>query len=172
MSPTVNELPAVDAGSARLNVVVDTPKGSHNKYKFDEQRTQWRLSKVLPQGLSFPHDFGFLPSTRGEDGDPLDVLAGEADRLGEVLGHDHALAVLRQLLTDEPGRFGDESDREVLLALIDRRRAELEQEAMLLGRRFFQDSPGEFARRLKGYLKTWRAQAAPEPPEGNRFAMA
>jgi len=74
MAISVNELPAVDPDSGRLNVVVDTPKGSRNKYKFDEKRGLWRLSKVLPQGLSFPHDFGFLPSTRGEDGDPLDVL--------------------------------------------------------------------------------------------------
>src|SRR5215472_1238470 len=74
MATSVNELPAVDPDSGRLNVVVDTPKGSRNKYKFDEQHGQWRLSKVLPQGMSFPSDFGFLPSTRGEDGDPLDVL--------------------------------------------------------------------------------------------------
>ena len=74
MATPVSELPAVDPDSGRLNVVVDTPKGSRNKYKFDEQHGQWRLSKVLPQGLSFPYDFGFLPSTRGEDGDPLDVL--------------------------------------------------------------------------------------------------
>ena len=74
MAVSFNELPAVDADSGRLNVVVDTPKGSRNKYKFDEEHGQWRLSKVLPQGLSFPCDFGFLPSTRGEDGDPVDVL--------------------------------------------------------------------------------------------------
>jgi inorganic pyrophosphatase len=74
MTTSISELPAVDPGSGRLNVVVDTPKGSRNKYKFDEQDGQWRLSKVLPQGLSFPYDFGFLPSTRGEDGDPLDIL--------------------------------------------------------------------------------------------------
>jgi inorganic pyrophosphatase len=35
--------------------VIDTPKGSRNKYKFDEQCGQWRLSKVLPQGMAFPH---------------------------------------------------------------------------------------------------------------------
>jgi inorganic pyrophosphatase len=74
MATPVNELPAVEPDSGRLNVVVDTPKGSRNKYKFDEQHGQWRLSKVLPQGMSFPYDFGFIPSTRGEDGDPLDVL--------------------------------------------------------------------------------------------------
>jgi inorganic pyrophosphatase len=55
MPPSVNELPAVDPDSGRLNVVVDTPKGSRNKYKFDEQHNQRRLSKVLPQGLSFAH---------------------------------------------------------------------------------------------------------------------
>jgi inorganic pyrophosphatase len=74
MAISVNELPAVDPDSGRLNVVVDTPKGSRNKYKWDEQHGQWRLSKVLPLGMTFPYDFGFLPSTRGGDGDPLDVL--------------------------------------------------------------------------------------------------
>src|SRR5215475_14505888 len=74
MATPVNELPAVDPNSGRLNVVIDTPKGSRNKYKFDELHGQWRLSKVLPQGMAFPYDFGFIPSTRGEDGDPIDVL--------------------------------------------------------------------------------------------------
>jgi inorganic pyrophosphatase len=74
MATSSNELPALDPDSGLLNVVVETPKGSRNKYKFNEKHGQWRLSKVLPQGLSFPYDFGFLPSTRGEDGDPLDVL--------------------------------------------------------------------------------------------------
>jgi inorganic pyrophosphatase len=55
-------------------VIVDTPKGSQNKYKYDEADGLWRLSKVLPLGASFPFDFGFIPSARGEDGDPLDVL--------------------------------------------------------------------------------------------------
>jgi inorganic pyrophosphatase len=54
--------------------VVDTPKGSRNKYKYDETLGLYRLSKVLPLGLAFPYDFGFIPSTRAEDGDPLDVL--------------------------------------------------------------------------------------------------
>src|SRR5262245_5772097 len=74
MAVPITDLPAVDPQSARLNVVVDTPKGSRNKYKLDEKLGQWRLSKILPQGMSFPYDFGFVPSTRGEDGDPIDVL--------------------------------------------------------------------------------------------------
>jgi inorganic pyrophosphatase len=74
MVTPVHDLPAVDHDSCRVNVVVDTPQGSRNKYKFDEQHGQWRLSKVLPQGMRFPYDFGFIPSTRGEEGDPVDVL--------------------------------------------------------------------------------------------------
>jgi inorganic pyrophosphatase len=74
MATSFNEPPAVDPDSGRLNVVIDTPKRSRNKYKFDERQGHWRLGKVLPLGMSFPYDFGFLPSTRGEDGDPVDVL--------------------------------------------------------------------------------------------------
>ena len=74
MITPLHKLPAVDPDSKRVNVVVDTPKGSRNKYKFDTATGQWRLSKVLPQGMSFPYDFGFIPSTEGEDGDPIDVL--------------------------------------------------------------------------------------------------
>jgi inorganic pyrophosphatase len=55
MTTSINELPALDPESRLLNVVIDTPKGSRNKYKFDEQCGQWRLSKVLPQGMAFPH---------------------------------------------------------------------------------------------------------------------
>jgi CHAD domain-containing protein len=94
----------------------------------------------------------------------MEELASEADRMGDLLGDDHDLAVLRQMLTDDPERFGDKGDREVLLALIDRRRAELTQEALLLGERFFQDRPRDFARRLRGYWKAWRAQTGSTEP--------
>src|SRR6185436_18475571 len=60
--------------SELVRVLVDTPKGSRNKYKYDEKLGLYRLSKVLPLGTAFPYDFGFIPSTWAEDGDPLDVL--------------------------------------------------------------------------------------------------
>ena len=74
MATPFDKLPAVDPESGLLNVVVDTPKGSRNKYKYDDKHGVWRLRKVLPLGASFPFDFGFLPATKGEDGDPVDVL--------------------------------------------------------------------------------------------------
>src|SRR5215212_8024826 len=59
---------------SHVNVVVETPQGSRNKYNFDERLGVFRLGGVLPAGAVFPFDFGFVPSTVGGDGDPLDVL--------------------------------------------------------------------------------------------------
>ena len=55
-------------------VIVDTPKGSRNKYEYDDQQKLFKLGGVLTAGAVFPFDFGFLPQTLGEDGDPLDAL--------------------------------------------------------------------------------------------------
>jgi inorganic pyrophosphatase len=60
--------------SSHVNVVVETPQGSRNKYNFDEELGVFKLGGVLPAGAVFPFDFGFVPSTVGGDGDPLDVL--------------------------------------------------------------------------------------------------
>jgi inorganic pyrophosphatase len=57
-----------------FQVIIETPKGSRNKYAFDPEQKIFKLKTVLPSGMAFPYDFGFLPSTRGDDGDPLDVL--------------------------------------------------------------------------------------------------
>jgi inorganic pyrophosphatase len=57
-----------------LRVVVETPKGSRNKFAFDPDDHIFELKKVLPTGMTFPYDFGFVPSTKADDGDPIDVL--------------------------------------------------------------------------------------------------
>jgi inorganic pyrophosphatase len=57
-----------------VQVVIETPKGARNKYKFDPDLRSYKLSRVLPDGMVFPYDFGFIPSTEAEDGDPIDVL--------------------------------------------------------------------------------------------------
>ncbi len=69
----LTNIPAFD-GDGNLNVIIETPKGSRNKYSFDETIKVFRFKAVLPEGNSFPYDFGFIPSTLGSDGDPLDVL--------------------------------------------------------------------------------------------------
>jgi inorganic pyrophosphatase len=60
--------------SGNLNVVIDTPKGSRNKYAFDFKIDAYKLKAVLPHGTIFPFDFGSIPGTIADDGDPLDVL--------------------------------------------------------------------------------------------------
>jgi inorganic pyrophosphatase len=57
-----------------LNVIIETPKGRRNKYKYNEETELFTLGGTLPRGAVFPFDFGFVPETLGEDGDPLDIL--------------------------------------------------------------------------------------------------
>jgi inorganic pyrophosphatase len=54
--------------------VIETPGGSRNKFKYDEDLGFFSLSGVLPEGMVFPHAFGFVPRTKAEDGDPEDIL--------------------------------------------------------------------------------------------------
>jgi inorganic pyrophosphatase len=63
-----------DRQDGSVQVVIETPKGSRNKYDFDPKLRVFELKKVLPSGMAFPYDFGFVPSTLADDGDPIDVL--------------------------------------------------------------------------------------------------
>jgi inorganic pyrophosphatase len=95
--------------------VIETPQGSRNKLKFDELDECFEVACSLPAGMSFPFDFGFMPRTRAEDGDPLDVLvlmdgpaypgcvvtirligvieAEQTERSGDVVRNDRLIAV-------------------------------------------------------------------------------
>jgi inorganic pyrophosphatase len=66
--PTGNRSPEL------VNAVVEIPKGSRNKYEYDEKLDEIRLDRILRSPLYYPADYGFIPQTRSEDGDPLDVL--------------------------------------------------------------------------------------------------
>ena len=57
-----------------IDVVIETPKGNKYKYKFEPETNRFKVKKLLPAGLAFPYDFGFIPGTKGDDGDPLDVM--------------------------------------------------------------------------------------------------
>lgn len=57
-----------------LQVIIETPRGSRNKFSFDPDQKIFSLKKILPAGMDFPYDFGFLPRTIAGDGDPIDVL--------------------------------------------------------------------------------------------------
>jgi len=54
--------------------IVETPKNRRNKFDYDPESNLFKLGGLLPEGMMFPFDFGFIPSTLGDDGDPLDVM--------------------------------------------------------------------------------------------------
>src|SRR5918992_1612302 len=70
----LTRLSAYASDSSELHVIIETPKGSRNKFNYDEDHKLFKLGGVLPAGAVFPFDFGFIPSTTGGDDDPLDVL--------------------------------------------------------------------------------------------------
>ena len=68
----LNLLPAMVDGD--IHAIVEAARGDRTKYKFDPETSMFTAHKFLPPGMTYPLNFGFIPSTRAEDGDPLDVL--------------------------------------------------------------------------------------------------
>lgn len=64
----------LDVKTAVCRAIIETPKGFRNKFDYDPDSGLFRLGGLLPEGMMFPFDFGFIPSTLGDDGDPLDVM--------------------------------------------------------------------------------------------------
>lgn len=70
--PSYDRLPTFDEEFIR--VVIETPKGAAIKLSYDAELKVFGYSHPLPIGISYPFDWGFIPSTLGDDGDPLDGL--------------------------------------------------------------------------------------------------
>ena len=66
--------PQLDPKKGTCRAIIETPKGCRNKFDYDPDSGLFMLAGLLPEGMMFPFDFGFIPSTLGEDGDPLDIL--------------------------------------------------------------------------------------------------
>ncbi len=63
-----------DTKTCVCRAIIETPKGSRNKFDYDPESNLFMLGGLLPEGMMFPFDFGFIPSTLGDDGDPLDIM--------------------------------------------------------------------------------------------------
>lgn len=73
--PDLTTLPhQLDAKKGTCRAIIETPKGSRNKFDYDPDSNLFLLGGLLPEGMMFPFDFGFIPSTLGDDGDPVDIL--------------------------------------------------------------------------------------------------
>lgn len=70
----VKNLPKGDKYPEQFNAVIEIPKGSRNKYEYDEELDVIALDRVYYSSMTLPADYGFIPATRSEDGDHLDVL--------------------------------------------------------------------------------------------------
>lgn len=118
---TLDQLPTWDEKGV-LNVIVESPRGSGVKLKYEPEIGAMTMSRPLPLGVTFPFEFGFVPRTRAEDGDPIDaaVLLDVATFPGVVL-RCRPIAVLRASQRGTKGRV--RNDRLVTIASEDRRRA-------------------------------------------------
>ena len=104
--------PLDDEDQSTVQVIIETPKGSRNKYALDPEQKIFELKKVLPAGMTFPYDFGFIPSTKAEDGDPVDVLV-----LMDEPAFAGCLATCRLIgiIEGEQGKKGQRNDRIVAI---------------------------------------------------------
>lgn len=74
MKSAIETLEAFNESDGSINAIIETPKGSAIKYSYSPESGLFRAKRTLPHGMVFPFNFGFIPSTLAEDGDPLDIL--------------------------------------------------------------------------------------------------
>lgn len=72
-------LPIGDDAPELVNVVVEVPVGSRNKYEYEPELGIIMRDRVLPGNIRFPADYGFVPSTESADGEPLDAMVAAYD---------------------------------------------------------------------------------------------
>ena len=101
--------------NTKMMVIIECPKGSQAKYKYNEEKKDFEIDKILPLGMVFPYDFGFIPDTVGEDKDPLDAmvfsefpLQTAQDGIGGIIFEgDIGKALFPFKRSEEPQRFGE-----------------------------------------------------------------
>src|SRR5256885_12700777 len=104
----------LDVKKSVCRAIIETPKGFRNKFNYDPGSGLFELAGLLPEGMMFPFDFGFLPSTLGEDGDPLDILV-----LMDAPAHVGCLIEVRIIgvITAEQGEDGTTKTNDRLLGV-------------------------------------------------------
>src|ERR1700722_5666744 len=73
--PDLTSFPTqLNSKKLQCRAIIETPKNRRNKLDNGPESNLFKLGGLLPEGMMFPFDFGFIPSTLGQDGDPLDVM--------------------------------------------------------------------------------------------------
>ncbi len=106
-----------DRKKGQCCAIIETPKNRRNKFDYDPESDLFKLGGLLPEGMMFPFDFGFIPSTRGGDGDPLDVmvLMDEPAHVGCLLDV-RVIGVIEAKQTEEDGKT-ETNDRLLAVAI-------------------------------------------------------
>ncbi|HEY5933843.1 MAG TPA: inorganic diphosphatase [Kofleriaceae bacterium] len=108
-----------------LNVVIETPSGSRTKYSWDPALEAFRAKKVLPLGMTFPYDFGFVPGTKAGDGDPLDALVlADAPLVTGCIVECRALGAIEARMTEKGGGKPVRNDRLIVVPVASLKGAE------------------------------------------------
>ena len=120
----LSALPHKLTARCECRAIVETPRGSRQKIGYDPATGAFRLRHVLADGMIFPIDFGFIPSTRAEDGDPLDVMVyGDEPLFPGCLVDVRLIGVIEATQADK--RETVRNDRLMAVPLVTRRYAEV-----------------------------------------------
>ncbi len=124
--PNIAELETYDKESGDLVVIVETPKGRGAKFDYDEKSGLFKLGGMLPEGMTFPFSFGFIPGTLAPDGDPVDVLIlMEEPAFAGCLVHCRLVGVIEAEQTEEDGK-STRNDRLIAVASHSREHSEIQ----------------------------------------------
>lgn len=133
-----------------ISCIVETPKGYGVKYDYDQKLASIGLSKVLPAGLVFPFDFGFIPGSMGEDGDPLDVvIISEAVTVPGCVVKCRIIGMIKAMQRE---RNGDRMRNDRFIAVP-------EVSVMYAGVRSVDALPAEVIKQLKNFFINYNSQA-------------
>lgn len=133
-----------------ITVMVESPKGYNQKFDYEPDTQRFKLKKILPAGLVFPFDFGMIPGTKGEDGDPLDVIViAESGTFPGCLIECRMIGALQAELTERDGQTV-RNDRFVGIPLVSQLFPELDELKQL---------PESILNQLEHFFKNYNEQA-------------
>ena len=159
---TLSDLPPINEEDGAIHVVIETSRGSRTKLTYEPDAGAFVATKILPQGMSFPFDFGFVPSTTGGDGDPLDVLLliDEAVPAGTLVPS-RLIGVIEATQTERDGS-SMENHRLVAVATISQLFADVKS---------FDDLPDAVMSQIEHFFISYNEQAGKQfEPTGRRGA--
>ncbi|MHA4896281.1 inorganic diphosphatase [Pedobacter sp. PWIIR3] len=133
-----------------VTVIIETPKGNGQKFDFDPALGCFKLNKVMPVGMIFPFDFGYIPGTVGEDGDPLDVVV--ISELDTFTGCAADCRVIGALKASQKERNGKQmrNDRFLLVPLVS---------VQYAGVNHLEDLPEGMLNQIESFFENYNEQA-------------